>query len=260
MYVIAGQASHDNLNDVWASSDEGRTWAAINRAGPFPQRHLANGVATRDGLLVIAAGFADETAGFAPSTLASIQNDVWVSANGGYSWGRCVQDAEWDDRYLPMVAIDSQGYLIVGSGVQFNAGQFKVFNDVWRSTMSFDDVATVAEACGVEIPACGVGLRCWPGAETVVATDGSFVSCAACPHPSLRQPVASTSSTSVTTIVMVAFILVSVALLAALVWLWRKAQAAGFDPMTGLSTASKDSKDIALLGSTETSEGQKESL
>jgi hypothetical protein len=78
MYVIGGQASYDNLNDVWATSDEGRTWAAINPAGPFPQRHLGGSAVTKDGLLILTGGFADEVAGGAPATLAAIQNDVWV--------------------------------------------------------------------------------------------------------------------------------------------------------------------------------------
>ena len=202
MYVISGFANHDNLNDVWASSDEGRTWAVINPAGPFPQRQVASGVTTRSGLLVIAAGYGEDQPGQAPG---EVQNDVWVSANGGYSWGRCVQDAEWDDRYAPMVAIDGQGYLIVGSGVQIVMdeppfGRQVAFNDVWRSTISFNDHAAVAKACGVEIPACGVGLRCWPGNDTVAATDGSFVSCPSCPHASLvpAAPLPSSSSGSAT--------------------------------------------------------------
>lgn len=76
MYVIAGQAAHDNLNDVWATSDEGRTWAVISAAGPFPQRHLASGAATKSGLMVIVAGYADTEPGAPPTSRDSIQNDV----------------------------------------------------------------------------------------------------------------------------------------------------------------------------------------
>lgn len=187
-----------------------------------------------------------------------------MSANGGYSWGRCVRDAEWDDRYLPMVTIDNQGYLVVGSGVQNDAGVYSMFNDVWRSSISFDDLAAVSTACGVEIPACGVGLRCWPGAETVVGTDGSFVSCAACPHASLAgmMPVtASDNGDSVTTVVMVAMIVVSVVLLAALWWLYNKMHAAGVNVFGGAGSSSKSEKETELLGSgsTDSAEGQKQS-
>lgn len=31
------------------------------------------------------------------------------------------------------------------------------------------------------MPACGLGLRCWPGAGTFLSSDGRNVSCAACP-------------------------------------------------------------------------------
>ena len=64
--------------------------------------------------------------------------------------------------------------------------------DVWRSTISFHDLAAVSKACNVVLPTCGTGLRCWPDGSTVVAADGSFVSCSACPHPSLSSAAYST--------------------------------------------------------------------
>ena len=69
---------------MWASSDEGKSWIPINVAGPFPQRHLFVGTTTKDGLIILAGGFADEVAGGAPSTLASIQNDGQKTLNTGH--------------------------------------------------------------------------------------------------------------------------------------------------------------------------------
>ena len=228
MWIIGGQTSYDNLNDVWATSDEGKTWAVINAAGPFPQRHLGGSAVTRDGVLILAGGFADEIPGGAPATLASIQNDVWVSMDGGYSWGRCVQDAEWDDRYLEMVAVGPDGYLYVGGGVQYDTTRVPVFTsytDLWKSSISFLDLPAVAKACGVTIPSCGTGLRCWPGADTVKATDGSYVSCAACPYEGLGWGGSMVSKVVVG--VMVTFIVISVLAVAAIVWLVMKMRKGG---------------------------------
>ena len=67
--------------------------------------------------------------------------------------------------------------------------------------MSFHDLQSVSSMCKLEVPVCAnldpsdpqphTGLRCWPGAATVFATDGSFVSCSACVHPSLYSAPAS---------------------------------------------------------------------
>jgi len=93
---------------------------------------------------------------------------VWVSPDGGWSWGRCVQDAEFSDRYGQFTALDENGYLIVAAGAYYNYENrgFQFFNDVWRSTISFNDLAAVYSSCGITAPSCGLGLRCWPGAGT----------------------------------------------------------------------------------------------
>ena len=78
-YVIAGRDSVDNYNDVWASSDDGKSWVVISGQAPFLTRASANGVTTKDGLLIIAGGFADDAVGRYNTGVA---NDVWLSMNG----------------------------------------------------------------------------------------------------------------------------------------------------------------------------------
>jgi hypothetical protein len=93
-------------------------------------------------------------------------------------------------------------------------------NDVWKSSVSFHDLQAVSSACKVEIPACGVGLKCWPGASTVRATDGSFVSCAACVHPSLASSQSASGSVGIGVVIALAvFVLVAVLLLLCCVWI-----------------------------------------
>ena len=219
-YVIAGRDTYDNYNDVWASSDDGKSWAVVSGQAPFMTRASANGAVTKDGLLIMAGGFADDVVGASNTAIA---NDVWLSMNGGYTWGRCVLDAEWDDRFQQAVAIDSDGYLLVLSGATGDVDSSYVLNDVWRSTTSFHDLSAIARVCGLTVPSCGTGLKCWPGADTVVATDGSFVSCSACPEYSV-----SSSTTNVTALVaaLAVFVILFVVATAAAGYLWNKMQQA----------------------------------
>ena len=99
---------------------------------------------------------------------------------------------------MQFTVLDEEGYFyVMGGSIQYNQG----LNDVWKSSISFHDLSAVSKACGIIIPECGTGLKCFPGPDTVVATDGSFVSCAACTHPSLK----SSSTSSVLVIVVAVF-------------------------------------------------------
>ena len=111
------------------------------------------------------------------------------------------------------------------SGAEGDSESSYVVNDVYRSTTSFHDLPAIARVCGLTVPACGTGLKCWPGAGTVVATDGSFVSCAACPDPSLGGSSSSSSSSMAMTIALVAFVILFVLAAAGAFYLYRQVQA-----------------------------------
>ena len=140
-YVIAGRDNLDNYNDVWASSDDGRSWIPITAQAPFMTRSSAAGLVTKDGLMILTGGFADEDLG---AFNTAISNDVWLSMNGGYSWGRCILDAEWEDRFQQATVLTSDGYLLVMSGASGSVDSSYVTNDVWRSTTSFHDLPAIA--------------------------------------------------------------------------------------------------------------------
>ena len=203
----------------WASSDSGKSWVVISGQAPFMTRASANGAVTKDGLLILAGGFADDDVGQSNTAVA---NDVWLSMNGGYTWGRCVLDADWDDRFQQAVTIDANGYLLILSGATGPVEASYVLNDVWRSMTSFHDLPGIARACGLTVPACGTGLKCWPGAGTVVATDGSFVSCSACPD----SGVASSSTTNTTALIaaLAVFVILFVAAAASAGFFFNKLQ------------------------------------
>ena len=107
--------------------------------------------------------------------------DVWTSLDGGWTWGKCVEDATFPDRRWQMTMLDNEGYFYImggefGVNQTINQQRFP-FNDVWRSSFSFNDPASLARLCGLPVPVCGPGLRCLPGTNTRI--ENGRVVCAA---------------------------------------------------------------------------------
>jgi len=68
-----------------------------------------------------------------------------------------------------MTLLDNEGYFyVVGGDVGVNNGTAPrtPVNDVWRSSFSLNDAASLSRMCNVPVPICGPGLRCLPGANT----------------------------------------------------------------------------------------------
>ena len=146
---------------------------------------------------------------------------VWASADGGYSWGLCVGDAEWDDRRYQMTLLDNEGYLWVMGGVG-NGGGGNRYGDIWKSQWSFADVSATATRCRLNVPSCGAGLKCLPNSgNTLVAADGTGVYCDACPYT-----FASSTTTTVVAFLVVFIILFALAVLA-LIYTYYKLRSAG---------------------------------
>ena len=82
---------------------------------------------------------------------------------------------------------------------------------MWKSSISFHDIDAVSRTCNIAVPPCGVGLKCFPDSDTVVAADGSYVSCAACPHPKAVAAAAADSS-SASSVVLAGFLVLFVVL------------------------------------------------
>jgi len=191
LLMLGGENAYDNNNEVWGSIDQGKSWLLMSARAPWMQRNYHSTHVTKDGAIVLLAGLGDKQPGFDTTTQ---QNDVWLSLDGGFTWGECTQDAAWDDRYLAASTIDANGYLVVAGGRVFEDGAIqRVFNDVWRSTTSFHDINAIAARCNVPVPSCGVGLKCLPGSDTFMSLDGSYVSCAACPAPNMAAEAAASS-------------------------------------------------------------------
>jgi len=201
--------------DIWVSTNQGRTFAPVNLNAPYGRRDDANGEITDGGLIVMAGGYEGSGTG-------EIYNDVWASANGGYSWGICVQESEWDDRRYQMTLLDGDGYLWVMGG-EAPGGSYR-YQDLWKSTWSFADHATTSQRCKISIPSCGTGLRCLPNqGNTLVASDGSGVYCDACPYTFSSSKAATTTITAFLAVFVVLFVLAS----GGLVYTYYKLRSAG---------------------------------
>jgi len=156
----AFQSPYDiGSGDVWVSSDGGADWTELN-SDAFPLRELSRMAVSASGVIVVAEGAVNITRSPYP-------HDVWASADGGVTWGQCLNNATapYGARRNHAMAFDQQGYLwLMGGecyGVACPDGGVK-YNDVWKSGISFDDLAAVSSACGVTVSPCGAGARCWP--------------------------------------------------------------------------------------------------
>ena len=171
--VIGGvdQSPPRDLNDVWLSTTLGSTWLRLTDRAAFPSRNNLNAEVTKAGLIVLTAGKHDH-----PDGRRRYLNDLWVSADGGYTWGQCNDNAPYEDRRVPSTVLDETGRLLVMGGYD---DQGTYYNDAWRSQVSFDDYSTIARICGVTIPTCGPGITCLPSDSTFQQSSDGSVTCAA---------------------------------------------------------------------------------
>ena len=160
--LYGGQADDAYKNDVWASTTQGRTWVSLPQVSgrSWAPRNFHNSELVKNGLIVLTAG---------RNSGQSYLNDLWVSADGGYTWGQCAEDAAYSDRRLPATLVDDAGVLFVMGGYD-ERGMY--YADVWKTAVSFLNLKTVSGLCGVTIPSCGPGLHCLPGMDGFTRTGG----------------------------------------------------------------------------------------
>ena len=155
MYVMGGTAPNfTNLADLWASSDSATSWAQLSTPEWLSASSDSTLTVTRDGILLVSVY---------NHVLENYTSDVWASFDGGYSWNLCLQNASYQARISPSLAIDAGGFLYVIGGLVMPRRSRIFYNDVWRSRLSVYHWSELATACQTIVPVGGVGLRSWPG-------------------------------------------------------------------------------------------------
>ena len=153
--------------------------------------------------------------------------DVWASLDGGYSWGQCVENAEFTDRQFPYTVIDGEGYLWMMGGREEQNGGRQV-NDVWKSMFSYNDVNEVAARCNLFVPSCGVGLKCLPNEGDATFMQGGWgVSCTACPYTASAVSTSAAAANNTMTILFVVFMLLFLLVTAMLIYTYYKMRQSG---------------------------------
>lgn len=125
---MGGHANNDYYNDVWSSSDTGKTWERLPDA-PWKARSYHTAKVFGDYVYLLAGH--DSTTWF---------NDVWRTKNGS-SWESVVGNASWSPRAATALQIrHDQMFLMGGStgGLLPPIGHGKVLNDVWTSDNGAD--------------------------------------------------------------------------------------------------------------------------
>ena len=169
------QQAYGGTNDVWVSINLGVSWALASAAAPWQVRDHGVLVASAAGVLVsTAGGFGEYQA-----------NDLWASLDGGVTWGSCNGPAlnpnaqAFPARKDTTAFFDNSGYLWISAGLNqyYGAGfttgvVYQAYNDLYKSSLSFNNVPAVAAACGLTVPACGVGLQCYPPSSNCTCGTG----------------------------------------------------------------------------------------
>jgi len=110
-----------NLNDIWMSADEGRTWTQVNQHAGWSGRRGFGSAVLQDGTIVVFGGY--ERAG-----IGGVMNDTWISKDEGISWMRTGTGA-WPARYDFSSARLFDGSILLMGGAD---GKMRM-NDMWRS-------------------------------------------------------------------------------------------------------------------------------
>ena len=106
-------------NDVWRSTDNGKTWMQMNASAAWSARYGHSSVALPDGSIVLMGGY----------TRYDRLNDIWRSTDNGRTWTQMNASAGWSGRAGHSSVALPDGSIILMGGI---GGYYA--SDVWRST------------------------------------------------------------------------------------------------------------------------------
>lgn len=158
-YVLGGTISQPDgrdhqLRDLWASRDGGQSWIPIRNRLPWSESMESPSLAISPLGVIVAT--------VAKSTLPS-KDELWVSLDGGQTWGLCTEQAGLGIRSHATLGFDVDGYLYVVGGSR--AHHRNRDHEVMRSSWSFNDFWMIRHHCGKTAVPTGErgGLEVWTG-------------------------------------------------------------------------------------------------
>ena len=112
------------LNDIWVSTDAGKSWNLQNHSCDWPGRAVFAAALSSCGTHIYVLGGSSSTGSYC--------SDVWLSQDGGLSWSCQTEAAPWEPRsgFACLVnPTDPRDLSILGG----TGANFLCLNDVWRS-------------------------------------------------------------------------------------------------------------------------------
>ena len=154
--IVGGRRGYKFEHDVWVSRDGAVSWYCVTESANFEPRDGFIMAVTASSVLVLALGYAEPM-----NEDRRYFTDMSISLNGGLDWYQCSQHLPMGRRWYAGFAFDIDEHLIIASGQVSPID----YNDVYISSVSFNDTDALAEWCGgrgnVVIPDT-FGLQHWP--------------------------------------------------------------------------------------------------
>ena len=126
--VMGGHLGSSLANDIWRSSDGGRSWIQMTASATWSVRSSFQTLNLGNGDLLVMGGYV---------AFNNYRNDIWRSSDGGTSWNEIpVTSAIWSNRHgFQALALPNDRILVLGGFVEsgYIPGGFSV-NDIWLST------------------------------------------------------------------------------------------------------------------------------
>jgi hypothetical protein len=119
--ILLGGYASPSVTDVWQSSDYGSTWTCLTNSAPFGVRNNVPALVKLSNNDLLLLGGSSTNYG---------DNDIWKSTDGGTSWTRIVEHAEWSGRGAHTVNLLPNGDLLLIAGIRWG---YTYLQDIWKS-------------------------------------------------------------------------------------------------------------------------------
>ena len=155
-YSLSSALSRVLQNDVWITTNYGKSWTAQTTAAPFYPRENPNVVVAQNGVIALnggnlCGGYGCTTTG--PYATSGWLSDAWVSFDNGMTWQQLA--ATTGSLFAQAATVtDSNGYwyTIAGQTGPANNTNYAWTNSGYKSTLSLTSITSWASTVSVSVP------------------------------------------------------------------------------------------------------------